>query len=537
MTPSLVVFLGFAALAASYRQDRKGQFEEARGHAPSPVTDAPQDGLEEADPTPTPTPILECSDFVNVSVRGKDYTNVVKTVCNFWPVSQFGPFPMQTVVATKDLLQNVFNEGGMWDQFMALMGEKNEKYCLRQEVTRTLATSLLESGEEVKECPEVLSTEILEEMPGETTSHADLLDGYWACGNHTDAHPTSCQCTRRDQLVDDIVYPAVSIASRPVNCHMVQNGVCYGACPAGYRPTFLIGWFRPVCTSVCASTNYPVTCGIGCANTRSDCVAIIMNQVKEVAIAASKVASFFIGGVAGVALHSTVESVVRVAEFAFNVLSKVLVLATEAFKQFAREQAGMATLVTLYQTLVDAVTDIGKDWVAFQPIVSQTVKLFTQLIDAEFGWTNVDLGWISGVVMKNGVEALAGAYQVAKAFAFQRCELATNEVAFSIEQIGDLRVIGAWSQDGSTNGKPRYRLIRDRANTVLEWSRRGTSWSIYYLDKSFGRGSWFGWMGLGWRELYRTFSDSPEFPRTGWLRNEGPLPLPHLISAKDGGES
>merc|ERR1719416_349197 len=98
--------------------------------------------------------------------------------------------------------------------------------------------------------------------------------------------------------------------------------------------------------------------------------------------------------------------------------------------------------------------------------------------------------------MKEGIASLFGAFEVARAFAYAKCELATDEVAFTIENVGDQRLIGAWTQDGSTNGKPRYRVVRDRTNTVMEWSRRSGSWAIWYMDRSFGRGYWFGWAGL-----------------------------------------
>lgn len=526
----LVILAAAAAIAAAVRNSNSSLVRRdvvVRSDEPTPEpTPAP--------PTPAPVPIESCEDITDITLRGQDWTDVCKTVCTVWPTELFGPFPASTIQGLTNMLQTVFNEGGMWDQMTVLLNERSGRYCLRQEVTRTIVTSLAAAAEEPKECPPILSDEVLEEMPDEVEVHRELLDGYWACGKG--GAENKCDCRRRDGLVDNEVYPVVSISSRPVGCQMVHQGQCYGACPAGFRPTFLTGWFRPVCTSICAETNFPVTCGVGCANTRSDCVSVIMNQVKEVAIAASKVAAFFMGGAGAVILHTTVEQVVRVAEFGVNVLGKVLEIADSAFKQFSREEAELATLVSLFQVLREAAVDVAKDWVQFQGLIRESSKLFVQLIDAEFGWKNVNLGWISGAIMKGGVEALSGGFEVARAFAYAECELATNEVAFTIENVGDLRVIGAWSQDGTTNDKPRFRLIRDRANTVLEWSKRANSWSLFFLDASFGRGWWFGWIGLGWRELYTTQANTPGFPTTGWTRVEGPLPLPQLVSTTNGGE-
>jgi len=480
-------------------------------------------------PAPSPIPISTCADITDITLRGKDFTKVVQTVCNVWPKDQFGAFPANTVGQLNQILGQVFNAGGLWDKLQAVVGEKSSRYCLRREVMRYELTAVASESN----CPPVLTEDRLDELPDELAKHAELSDGYWACGNGTQSN---CDCRKRDLESLNTPFPVVSISSQPSGCQMVHAGKCYGSCPSKYRPTFLKGWFRPVCTSVCAETNFPVTCGVGCANSRMDCVAIILNQVKEIAISASKIAAFFMTGSAGVIFATAVEQVVKVAEFAFNVLAKVLEIADAAYKQFTREQAEMATLISLYQVLKETAADVAKDWLTFQGYIRESGALFVRLIDANFGWKNIDLGWITGAIMKEGLGALTGAFQVARAFAYAKCELADDEVHFTIEHIGDQRLIGAWSKDGTANGKPRYRIIRNRENTMLEWSRRSNSWAIWYLDKSFGSGWWFGWLGMGWRELYETKSPTPEFPKSGWRKIEGSLPLPQLVSAKNGGE-
>jgi len=500
--------------------------------APSPE-DAPTPEPTPTTPTPPETPIDgdNCDDITGIKFGEKDWTGIVKVVCSQWPSAQFGAFPVNTVGQLNQLLGHVFDEGGLYEQLNNLLVERSSKYCLRQEAPRVELS--VASSENI--CPSTLTDELLEEIPDETTVNVNLTEGYWAC---TAAGDSRCDCRQRYSTVTEDTkapFPMVSIASRPSGCEMVHNGKCYGSCPPRFRPTFLKGWFRPVCTSVCAETTFPVTCGVGCANTRTDCVAIILNQVKEVAISASKVATFFMTGTAGVILHETVVQVVKVAEFAFNVLSKVLTIADAAYKSYTREQGELATMISLYAVLKDTAAEVAQDWVRFQGLIRASSNLFLRLIDAEYGWKNVNLGWITGAIMKEGIGQLFGAFEVARAFAYAQCELATDEVAFSIENVGDQRLVGAWTQDGTTNGKPRYRVIRDRTNTVMEWSRRSGSWAIWYMDRTFGRGYWFGWVGLGWRELYETKSNTPDFPTSGWRKIEGPLPLPALVNAKNGG--
>merc|ERR1711997_797155 len=109
-----------------------------------------------------------------------------------------------------------------------------------------------------------------------------------------------------------------------------------------------------------------------------------------------------------------------------------------------------------------------------------------------------------------------------------------------IEESGDDRIIGPGFQKGEVNRKRKYVLTNHEGfknaekKTRIESNRRNL-WSIWVLDRSFGRGWWFGWLGLGWRRLYETSSNTNLFPTTGWRRAEGVLPLPYLVSTTGGG--
>lgn len=370
--------------------------------------------------------------------------------------------------------------------------------------------------------------------PDEFPEQQKLLTGYWA--NVADEGGDDCVYTRRDnnRTAQD---GRVSISSRPSGCEMVHAGTCYGDCPAGYRPTFLTGWFRPTCTSVCAATHHPVTCGVGCASSRLACLSVILSQVKEVVIAASQVAAFFVGGPWGSALVATVKQVIKIGEFAFNVLSVVLEVAQRAFEMFTREEAEMATLVAVYEMVKSSIESNSGLIDTFHKIISTTVPTFLGLIDAQFGWADINLQWIAHSVMDSGADILRRIFTVAGAFASGKCEIASGEVAFVVEDVGDERIIGPWTHQGNNGGKKRYRSLIDRDKVMMEWDSRGKSWSIWYKDTSFGRGWWFGWAGMGWRELYETSSSTSNFPKHGWRRREGRLPLPYVVSATDGGRA
>jgi hypothetical protein len=262
---------------------------------------------------------------------------------------------------------------------------------------------------------------------------------------------------------------------------------------------------------------------------------VILNMVKEVTLAASKVAGFVIGGAAGLAVASTVEYVVKVAEFGLNILVRLLDVIDVTWKTFTREQAELATFVSIFQVLKEEAAGLLGDWAKLEIVMKECSSLILTLIDAEFGWKHINLGWVTNAIVQYGGAALEGAFRVTSAFAYAQCQPATDEVHFVVENIGDQRLVGTWTNDGRQNGKARYRKISDRPNTLMEWSSRHKTWSFWYKDRSFGRGWWFGWLGFGWRELYYSKTPSNEFPKSGWQHDEGALPLPQLVSAKNGG--
>jgi len=465
---------------------------------------------------------------------------VVQSACLFWP-PQFGKFPVNTTTALTGLVEQVFQPGGIWDRTSALFTRYNDDYCLRKETTRIEITSVADENS----CPNTIDEEVLDEDPRlqdpeDNTTLKELIDGRWAC--EKDADPSDpeyqCKCSRRDvqkARPTDLTMPVVSIASRPSGCKMVHRGKCYGDCPAKFRPTWLKGWFRPVCTLVCADSNHPVTCGVGCASSRRACVGVILNMVKQVALAASKVAAFVLTGPAGLAVAETVVSVVKVAEFGFNVLVGILDVIDITWTTFRREEAQLATLIGIFQVVQVHAKEIFKNIAEFNQAMSASTQLLLTLIDAEFGWKDLNLGWITNSILQYGGSALQGAFQVVSSFAYRECTPASDEVIFTVEQIGDDRFIGPWRQQGMANGKKAYRLLSNPSKTLMEWSSRHKTWSFWYYDKSFGRGWWFGWAGFGWRELYYSKTPSDDFPKSGWRKDEGALPLPELVSATNGG--
>lgn len=520
----LCLVLQFALASASPTLLRTGLKVATQPANVAPVVSAQADGDDDDDddyvppPIPAPAPpATDCSALADVVVRGQDFSQVAQIACRFWP-SDFGTFPVQNASFLINSLQWVFNSGGLWEQLQISMISSTD-YCIRREVTRE------EMGIGAKSCPVTINEDLVEE---EHDFEDKFKEGNWACGSGADED--SCACSRRDQVKPDKSRDTIQIKRRPAGCNMVHQGKCYGRCPYGYKRGFLKGFFRPTCTSVCADSNHPFSCGVGCASSREKCSQVVLNQVSEIVVSASRIASFFTGP-GGVALHTSLVMAVKVAEFALTVLTKVVKAASSVINQLTREEIELSMLLTIYQSVKDSAVDIAKDWVKLQMMLEGTVGFFMQLVDSEFGWKKIDLSWISNVIMKNGADILKSAFNIVGAFSYERCELARDDVHFSIEDVGDARTLGPYSKDGAVNGRPRYRLITNRNNIIMEYSRSSRAWSLWVMDKTYGRGWWFGFLGFGWREMYESKVDSPVFPTTGWRRLEGKDPVPEVTSA------
>merc|ERR1712127_1104850 len=121
-------------------------------------------------------------------------------------------------------------------------------------------------------------------------------------------------------------------------------------------------------------------------------------------------------------------------------------------------------------------------------------------------------------------------------FAYGKCEVSLKTEVFTVEESGDDRIVGPWYRKGKVAGKPKYVLTTNDKKTRIESTRRNV-WKVWVKDTSFGRGWWFGWLGMGWRELYYNNVNVNVVPTLGWVKKEGKLPVPQIAIIEDGGES
>lgn len=465
---------------------------------------------------------VDCSSLVNITVRDIDFTQVVQLTCNNWPASM-GAFPASDIQSLQDLLAPVFDTGGMWDKFNEDRASepRNKAYCHRAQVSRQ------EKTYDRSSCPSIVNDTVRAELLSlpEGEKNTKFEAGSWACDDSVD----KCACLQRDDL-NDIKEP-VDIASRPDDCDMVHQNRCYGECPRGHKPVWIVGYFRPVCNSICAETEHPFRCGLGCARSRQDCQEVLADQTKSVLLSLSKVASIVTGNTQ---LHSLTEAVLGVTEFTSETLGKVADAAFKVWTDVKREGAQLGLAVTLGQYLKDVATDLVGDWEQLSGLLESSLSLLLDVFDTQYGWSHLDVNWLSNVLSKHGNDVIEDAHRLVSAFTHDACQVAQKDDVFTIEQSGDERMIGPWYKSGQNDGRDRF-VPKLNSDVVLEWGARRRAWNLWVKDKKSWQGWWLGWMGLGWRTLYENRQNSPSFPTAGWILTEGAWPPPFLLSVDDDG--
>lgn len=248
--------------------------------------------------------------------------------------------------------------------------------------------------------------------------------------------------------------------------------------------------------------------------------------MKQITALVSKVVAYFQTG----HLISDALRIIRgVAGFAMTTLKSAVGRAMEIWTNYTRDKTELGVLLSLMQFVKEAGAEAALDANNLETLLNTTQHLFLQLVDAELGWDEVDLDWMASLLSESGMEIVGAAFATLQTFRYADCELAGSQVHFSIEECGHENMVGPWGHVGFLNERARYQRIDDK-DTVMEWDSRDKAWKLFYMDRSSGRGRWFGWIGLGWTEMYRSAEDTQTFPTEGWRRVEGPSPLPSVVS-------
>jgi hypothetical protein len=289
-------------------------------------------------------------------------------------------------------------------------------------------------------------------------------------------------------------------------------------CPHGFKPQRFVPDLNPVCTSVCAESNHPVPCGLGCASTAGHCFLMATKHLRKVGKGTALALTLLTGNPV---FKSSVSKLSSMLEFATRTLWKVFRVGHIIYRADDIEEAILGAIVSLYQIIY---ADIKWNLKGYK-VTGKVFKFLYKLIKTRLGeqWQQE----LAKLILKTTPTVFTTAWDLTKTFTGRTCEVADESVLFTIEKAGDEQILGPWMKRGKFHGKYRYVRVNN-AQTKMQWSQWDMSWGIWVKE---------GFAGLGWRRLYKTTFQSETFPTRGWEVDKGEYPAPSVFSSEDDGET
>jgi len=283
-------------------------------------------------------------------------------------------------------------------------------------------------------------------------------------------------------------------------------------CPLGYLPTGLPANFRGSCFTGCMYSTHPLSCGFGCGESRLKCNSAILEQVKLVAQGVAAVYGFVTGDER---IGKAVAALIKLSDFLLESLPPIIDAVRGAIDILGAGH-GAYVAVVLFQYLVDTAPEVKENAEAILAAIQEFGDIIAELVEEKIETGKINYMSIINEVLDHGEEMLDFAVRATKAFTHPTCAIADN-VAFTIENAGDDRLLGPWVQRGEIQGHPRYTRQGDR-KTNLEWSK--TRW-VMFSD---------GWSGIiGRKFLYESSVRSNDYPTSGWTLLNGTRPVPEFV--------
>jgi len=306
----------------------------------------------------------DCDQLAGIVVGGRDLGQPAVLLCRFWP-STFGDFPIDNAKT----IVNLFNGAGdLWKKIQELAKgrEGNSPFCWKRMGMRERLSEI--------------------HLDGQLNMNAS----------------------------------EVALSS---NCDMESFGKCYGPCPRGMKSATLVGGFAPVCTSACIQSSHKTPCGFGCATGVGSCIQQVTDQVTVVARTVGQIGSFMSGNPA---ISEVVDKVLRLVEFAVDVVFDVVKVAKHVFQEWPREQLELGIIIALVQFVMEHAKTIGEDLLELKGMFGETIEMILELVDAEFDWKEINLKFISDTILKHGQSILGAANEFAQAFVFPKCQVTSD---------------------------------------------------------------------------------------------------------------
>lgn len=375
-----------------------------------------------------------CSDLAGgLTLRGHEVGNVLAEICESWPFTEH-PFPVETTHDAEVLLNSTFKEGGIYDRAKALARERRYSgdFCWRKEMQRPVVQP---SG---YSCPKIFDDMFIAEKPVDmlpTEKDGQLLcvkNCSDVCGSYVnkgEISPGLCGCRSKEPVEIgtagyhfDFKQQPNTVPAVPDGCDSIMmvnhSNTCYGTCPLSSVPSFLVGNFKPVCSSMCNGTNRSFGCGFGCAVSGQKCASTVVDQVGETVQSIGDTLGYLTGNIE---VASITTAVVATAEFGVTVLSTLVSAGITAWSHFEQEKQTVGLIAALLQL----VKEIKAKMPQLKGLCKQFVKMVRSMIAALRGWHGIhwqsSLKEMADAFVKQGPLILLDAYELLEVFMWPTC--------------------------------------------------------------------------------------------------------------------
>merc|ERR1712127_44339 len=186
-------------------------------------------------------------------------------------------------------------------------------------------------------------------------------------------------------------------------------------------------------------------------------------------------------------------------------------------------EQGVMVFAVLFEYLKEAVPELRESAGQIKTAIQKFGGTIARLAKEKVETGVVSPRKIIREILDSGDEILDYSVMVTKAFTHPTCSY-TENTAFTLEVVGDDRLLCPWVPRGEIKNRPRYTALGDRS-TNLEWTshRRRGKWVMF----SDGRTGIFGR-----RYLYESHVETHDYPLTGWTKRHGSDPVPEFVPVR-----
>merc|ERR1712194_781481 len=224
-------------------------------------------------------------------------------------------------------------------------------------------------------------------------------------------------------------------------------------------------------------------------------------------------------------IRKAVAAITNLAEFMFEAMPPIVAAIKGALDIIGNaKEHGAYVAVILFQYLQETAPDGREPAEAIRDAIQYFGGIMGRLAEEQYETGTISPQTLIRSILDHGEEMLEFAVRATKVFTHPTCSITAN-VAFTLEEVGDDRLLGPWVQRGEINGHPRYTLVGDRS-TNMEWSSRdGDSKWVMFSD------GWSGWAGR--KFLYESNVRSSDYPLSGWSVLTGEAPVPEFVPVQE----